>query len=91
MKEAFDAGAVHLGDDAVRFLDADAFGLEPLESALDDLMQCTPKMKRQVLSACAATIAADNEVTVHEGEILRAISEALDCPMPPLLPGQPLV
>ena len=91
MRDAFTKGAAYLGDDAVTFLSDDAFGLDPLESALDDLVRCTPKMKRQILSACAATIAADQEVTVHEGEMLRAISEALDCPMPPLLPGQPLV
>jgi hypothetical protein len=29
-------------------------------------------------------------VTVHEAELLRGIADSLGCPMPPLLPGQPL-
>jgi hypothetical protein len=35
--------------------------------------------------ACAACIGADGRVTVEEGELLRAISDSLGCPMPPLL------
>jgi hypothetical protein len=45
---------------------------------------------QQLLMACAACIAADRTVTQSEGEMLRAIADALGCPMPPLLPGQPL-
>jgi hypothetical protein len=29
-------------------------------------------------------------VTQDEGELMRAIADALGCPMPPLLPGQAL-
>jgi hypothetical protein len=29
-------------------------------------------------------------VTPDEGELMRAIADALGCPMPPLLPGQAL-
>ena len=42
-------------------------------------------IKKCVLEACAACIGADGQVTVEEGELLRVISDALDCPMPPLL------
>jgi hypothetical protein len=53
--------------------------------ALQTLAQATPAIKRQVVAACAATIQADRQVTVREGELLRAISATLDCPMPPLI------
>ena len=38
------------------------------------------------LDACAGCIAADGRATVEEGELLRAVADSLDCPMPPLLP-----
>ena len=38
--------------------------------------------------AAAAAICADSEVRVEEAELLRGICDMLDCPMPPLLPGQ---
>jgi hypothetical protein len=44
-----------------------------------------------LLHACAVTVAADREVSVVEAELLRATADSLGCPMPPLLPGQPLV
>ena len=68
----------------------DQVGLEALDRALDTLAAVAPRGKRQLIDACAATIAADREVTVREGELLRAIADALGAPMPPILPGQKL-
>ena len=36
------------------------------------------------------TVALDRTVTLAEAELMRAMADALDCPVPPLLPGQPL-
>ena len=47
-------------------------------------------LKRSLLQACAACVSHDNQVTVQEGELLRAISDALGCPMPPLIAGETL-
>jgi Zn-dependent protease with chaperone function len=58
-----------------------------IDSVLNDLAAASPPIKRRVLEACAATIGADGRVTVSEGELLRAIADSLDCPMPPLLSG----
>ena len=41
----------------------------------------------RILEAAVAIVVADRSVMVDEGELLRAIAEALDCPVPPLLPG----
>jgi hypothetical protein len=41
-----------------------------------------------LVDASAAAICADAEVRVEEAELLRGICDMLDCPMPPLLPGQ---
>ena len=65
-------------------------GLPALDASLGQLVLASPNMKRTVLSACTACIAADGGVTVEEAELLRAIADSLDCPIPPFLAGQPL-
>ena len=58
--------------------------IEALDRALNELDAAAPPLKRQVLNACAASIGADGRVTLEEGELLRAIADALGCPIPPL-------
>jgi hypothetical protein len=90
--QAFDAGVRHLADTraVASLLPFEQCGLADLDRALAALVQAAPAMKRKLLEACAATIAFDRRVTIQEGELLRAISDSLDCPMPPFLPGQAL-
>jgi len=38
-----------------------------------------------MLAACTTCIAYDGKVTIEEAELLRAIADSLDCPLPPLL------
>jgi len=45
---------------------------------------------RVSLSACATAIALDGRVSASEAELFRVIAAWLDCPAPPLLPGQTL-
>jgi hypothetical protein len=61
-----------------------------LDAALTRLSDTAPRLRADVLAACVAAVAADGKVTIGEGELLRAISDSLGCPMPPLLPGQQL-
>ena len=63
-------------------------GFEALSKALDRLNRVTPLLKRRLLRACGVCVSHDGQVTLREGELLRAIADALDCPMPPFLPGQ---
>jgi len=65
-------------------------GFEALSKALDRLNRVTPLLKRRLLRACGVCVSHDGQVTLREGELLRAIADALDCPMPPFLPGQSL-
>jgi len=90
--QAFAAGAGQLADTraVASLLPFEQCGLADLDRALAALVQAAPAMKRRLLEACAATIAFDKRVTIQEGELLRAISDSLDCPMPPFLPGQAL-
>jgi Zn-dependent protease with chaperone function len=58
---------------------------EAVRDALQELAQLNPESKRDFLYACTECVLHDGMVTVHEGEILRLIAEALNSPMPPLL------
>jgi Zn-dependent protease with chaperone function len=62
--------------------------LHALDRALDRLVETAPRLRGEILGACVAAVATDGKVTIAEGEMLRAISDSLDCPMPPLLPGE---
>jgi hypothetical protein len=85
---AFAAGAGLVPEAHVTLLREEESGLNRLNIALRELAKVAPKKRRQLVDACAATICADGRVTVKEAELLRAISDMLDCPMPPLLAGQ---
>jgi Zn-dependent protease with chaperone function len=62
--------------------------LAEFDAALQTLNRSTPAIKRRAITACAACIVADRQVTVRESELLRAICDTLDCPLPPLVVGE---
>ena len=66
-------------------LGSDTFALE---KALDRLIHLKPLQKPLLLKAMVSCINADGQVTAEETELLRAVGALLDCPIPPLLPGQ---
>ena len=86
-KDAFQKGmATLLGEGAqAELLPREATGLKVVDAALDQLAGASPSIKKRVIEACAECIGADGRVTVEEAELLRVISDALDCPMPPLV------
>jgi len=85
-RRAFDAGAEALGWNVGRLEPvAESTGLEAVHQALDVLDEAAPTLKRDVLNAAARVVGADGTITVEEGELLRAIADSLDCPMPPIL------
>jgi Zn-dependent protease with chaperone function len=59
--------------------------LAQVDPALDRLNQAAPQIKKTVLNACVQVVAADGVIQEMEAELLRAIADALDCPMPPFL------
>jgi len=85
---AFESGARLLSDVPVRFLPAEQCGLGDLQKALEQLTHVVSKQQQRLIEAAAAAICADSEVRVEEAELLRGICDMLDCPMPPLLPGE---
>lgn len=59
---------------------------EALDAALDRIAQTTNAVKQKIVDATAHCVLADKEVTAEEAELLRAICEVIDVPLPPFLP-----
>ena len=91
-QRALAIGARQLPDlgGGLELLPAEQCGLDRLDATLARLAAVAAPLRRKLLQAAAATIAADGQVTLEEGELLRAVADALDCPLPPLLPGETL-
>ncbi|MCA9134837.1 MAG: hypothetical protein KDA45_16830, partial [Planctomycetales bacterium] len=64
--------------------------LDDLRQILGKLARVAPKHRARIVDACAETICHDQHVTWQEAELLRGISDLLDCPMPPLLVTKPV-
>jgi Zn-dependent protease with chaperone function len=90
IRTAFETGASQLPGIVIALLPRERAGLRELDSALGKLAEADPSAREKLLRACASCITADREVTQAEGELVRAIADGIGCPMPPLLPGQPL-
>jgi len=85
---AFDQADNHLPGVQLQLLPSGECGLGQLDEALNQLAQVAARHRERLIDACAAAICADAEVKIREAELLRGISDMLNCPMPPLLPGQ---
>jgi Zn-dependent protease with chaperone function len=82
-EQAFQAGAQSLPK-KIELLPLSECSLAKFDTALGQLAASSPKVKRDIVNSVAACIMADGQVTLEEGELLRAIAAVLACPMPPL-------
>jgi hypothetical protein len=92
-RAAFQRGAESLGRMAraeIPWLPTTECELSHLDSALDRFAQSVPQIKKNVLSACVETVAFDAKIQPREAEVLRAIADSLDCPIPPFVQGTAL-
>jgi Zn-dependent protease with chaperone function len=58
-----------------------------LERALDRIGESSTGVKKRIVQGIAHVVLADDDVTVEEAEILRAVCEVIDVPLPPFLPS----
>jgi Zn-dependent protease with chaperone function len=88
VQQAFDRGAQLLNSVAqfeLSLITQAQCDLDRIDAALNRLAQSAPQIKKNVLEACGLVVAADGLVRELEAELLRAVADALDCPLPPLL------
>ncbi len=83
IQRAFRAGTHDLLGE-VPILSPQQCTFDNFDAALGQLAQASPTVKRAVLQAVVACIAADGKMTIVENELLRAVAAALACPLPPV-------
>jgi hypothetical protein len=71
--------------DQIQFMPRSEWDLAGVDAALARLAKCPAGVQRNILLACGKTVVTDGHVTEREAELLRAIADSLDCPMPPFV------
>ena len=89
VEKAFDSAVQTLELNGLALLAKNEISLSRLDLALEKLARLKPLAKPQLLKACVASIVHDQRVAPVEVELLRAFSDVLDCPMPPVAQGSP--
>ncbi len=87
IQKAFAAGAPFLRAPVnvpLELLSRESCGVEPLDAALNRLALAVPIIKKNLIEAAARVVGADGVILEAEAELLRAVADTLDCPMPPL-------
>lgn len=87
IQQAFAHGAPFLRapqNAGLELLPRERCGVNQVGAALDRLAQAAPIIKKNLLEACARVVGADGLIRETEAELLRAVADTLDCPIPPL-------
>ena len=88
VQNAFAAGAPILRapeNSGLLLLPAEQCGIDQIDAALNRLALALPIIKKSLIEACVRVVAADGLIQENEAELLRAIADTLDCPIPPYL------
>jgi Zn-dependent protease with chaperone function len=90
IQKAFEQGAPYLRapDGDWGLLPREQCGVTQIDAALDRLAQAAPIIKKNLLEACIHTVGADGVILESEAELLRAVADTLDCPMPPFVAAE---
>lgn len=80
---AFAAGRARVADLALTLLPPSTHLLPALGTALVALRSLAPRASAQLIDACAHVVLTDRRVTDDEATLLRAVCDALGCPLPP--------
>ena len=87
IKKAFETGVPFLrapADAPMELLPPEQCGVSQLDAALNRLALAVPIIRKNLIEACAHVVGADGVIVENEAELLRAVADTLDCPMPPL-------
>jgi len=70
----------------LKLLDFKEITPKKMTASFQRMTQLSPILKRNVLESSADIAMHDGQLKYAEAELLRAIADLLDCPLPPLLP-----
>jgi Zn-dependent protease with chaperone function len=82
---AFNSSKTILGFDDAHLINEADISMMDLDLAITRLNCIKPLQKPKLLKAMSQCVLADQQITVVEAELFRAIADALDCPVPPLI------
>jgi Zn-dependent protease with chaperone function len=82
---AFTSGAHIVGFTDARLMKESDYSMIDLDLAVTRLNCVKPLQKPKLLKAMSQCVLADQHVSLVEAELFRAIADALDCPVPPLI------
>jgi len=88
IEKAFETGAPYLrapNDGDLTLLPREQCGVDQIDAALNRLVLAVPTIKKNLIEACVYTVGADGVMTESEAELLRAVADTPDCPMPPFV------
>ena len=82
---AWASAGKELGVDNLVLIPRNQITIDSLNYAIDHLALLKPLLKPRLLKACLAVITQDKNYSATEMELMRAIADVLDCPLPPYL------
>ncbi|MFZ0828051.1 MAG: M48 family metallopeptidase [Verrucomicrobiia bacterium] len=88
VQKAFETGAPYLrapNDGNLNLLSGEQCGVNQIDAALNRLALAVPTIKKNLIESCVYTVGADSVITESEAELLRAVADNLDCPIPPFV------
>jgi uncharacterized tellurite resistance protein B-like protein len=88
VQKAFETGAPYLrapNDGDLTLLPCEQCGVDRIDAALNRLALAVPTIKKNLIEACVYTVGADGVIVESEAELLRAVADTLDCPIPPFV------
>jgi Zn-dependent protease with chaperone function len=88
IQKAFATGVPYLRapDNAdLALLPGEQCGVDQIDAALNRLALGVPTIKKNLIEAFVYTVGADGVMTETEAELLRAVADTLDCPIPPFV------
>ena len=91
IQKAFAAGTPYLrapDDGGLSWLPREQCGVNQIDAALNRLALAVPTIKKNLIEACVYTVGADGVITESEAELLRAVADTLDCPIPPFVSAE---
>lgn len=89
-KDAFHYSVKKLGFSPTKMPPPESLRFNLLNQVVNKLEQLSKGKKQELLQACEACVCVDFKISKEEGELLRAVADAIGSPIPPLLPGQPV-
>ena len=82
---AFNTSKLIIGFNDATLMSESDYSMIDLDLAITRLNCVKPLQKPKLLKAMSQCVLADQHVSVVEAELFRAIADALDCPVPPLI------